>query len=152
MGTSVTIVILQSLAAVYFVIDGIDDVLAQFQNGITLEAVMECLVAFALLAGVVTGARHIGELREHNRRSSDALARAKGALSEVIAARFAQWKLSSAEADVALFALKGCNVQEIARLRGSAAGTVRAQLSQVYAKSGVSSQAMLVSQFIEDLL
>ena len=53
---------------------------------------------------------------------------------------------------MALFALKGCDVAEIARLRGAAAGTIRSQLSQIYAKAGVSSQAMLVSVFIDDLL
>ena len=52
----------------------------------------------------------------------------------------------------ALFALKGCDVAEIAQLRGAAQGTVRAQLSQVYAKAGVTSQAGLVSLFLEDLL
>ena len=53
---------------------------------------------------------------------------------------------------MALFALKGCDVAEIAELRGAATGTVRSQLSQIYAKAGVTSQAMLVSLFIEDLL
>lgn len=60
--------------------------------------------------------------------------------------------LTAAECDVALFALKGCDAAEIARLRGAAQGTVRAQLSQVYAKAGVTSQAGLVSLFLEDLL
>jgi DNA-binding NarL/FixJ family response regulator len=48
--------------------------------------------------------------------------------------------------------LRTFDVAEIARLRGAAAGTVRSQLSQVYAKAGVTSQAMLVSLFIDDLL
>ena len=69
-----------------------------------------------------------------------------------IAVRFGEWGLTAAEGDVALFALKGCDAAEIARLRGAAQGTVRAQLSQVYAKAGVSSQAGLVSLFLDDLL
>jgi len=51
-----------------------------------------------------------------------------------------------------MFALKGCTVAEIADMRAAAQGTVRAQLSQVYAKAGVSSQPMLMSLFLEDLM
>ena len=80
------------------------------------------------------------------------IAIARGALAEVIAARFAEWRLSAAETDVALFALKGCSITEIAALRGSAEGTVRSQLSQVYAKAGVTSQTMFVALFVEELL
>jgi len=67
-------------------------------------------------------------------------------------ARFAEWKLTPAEADVAMFALKGCDAAAIAEMRGAATGTVRAQLARVYAKAGVSSRADLVSLFFDDLL
>lgn len=77
---------------------------------------------------------------------------ASGALTDHIQMRFRDWKLTDAEAEVALFAIKGCDAAEIARLRGAAQGTVRAQLSHVYAKSGVATQAELVSLFIDDLL
>lgn len=146
------IVALQFVAAVYFVVDGVDDVLTEASRGISLEIVMECLVAFALLGGVVMGSRHIRRITEELRWKERSLASARGALADHIALRFAEWGLSPGEAEVALFALKGCDVAEIARLRGAAAGTVRSQLSQIYAKAGVSSQAMLVSLFIEDLL
>lgn len=56
------------------------------------------------------------------------------------------------QAEVALFALKGLEVAEIARLRGTAPGTVRAQLNQVYAKSGSANRAQFVSLFIEELM
>ena len=61
------------------------------------------------------------------------------------------WGAASATTDFDA-ALKGCDVAEIARLRGAAAGTIRSQLSQIYAKAGVNSQATLVSVFIDDLL
>lgn len=53
---------------------------------------------------------------------------------------------------MALFALNGCDIAEIARLRGAAAGTVRAQLTRVYAKAGVSSHSALVALFLDDLI
>ncbi|MGH1560346.1 hypothetical protein ACRAWD_27265 [Caulobacter segnis] len=48
--------------------------------------------------------------------------------------------------------MKGVEVAEIARLRGSAAGTVRAQLARVYEKSGVGSRSGLACLFLEDLM
>jgi DNA-binding NarL/FixJ family response regulator len=53
---------------------------------------------------------------------------------------------------VALFALKGCETPEIAELRQVAEGTVRAQLTSIYAKAGVSSRHALSSLFLEDLI
>ena len=91
-------------------------------------------------------------LRRELQWKEQSLARARGALADHIALRFREWGLTKSEGEVALFALKGCDVAEIARLRGAAAGTIRSQLSQIYTKAGVSSQAMLVSVFIDDLL
>jgi DNA-binding NarL/FixJ family response regulator len=51
-----------------------------------------------------------------------------------------------------LFTLKGLDIADIATARGSAQGTVRAQLAKVYAKAGVSNRGQLISTFIEDLL
>jgi DNA-binding NarL/FixJ family response regulator len=146
------ILIVQAVAAAYFVIDGVDDLLTQVAQGIDIEVVMECLVAVALLAGVVTGARYVRTIHQELRRKDQSFAKAKGALAEHIALRFAEWNLSPGESDVALFTLKGLEIAEIATLRNAATGTVRSQLSQVYAKAGVSSQAMLVALFIEDLM
>ena len=146
------ILIVQAVAAAYFVIDGVDDLLNQATQGIDLEVVMECLVAFALLAGVVMGSRYVRQIHQELRRKEQSLAKAKGALADHITMRFAEWNLSPGESEVALFALKGLEISEIARLRDVAAGTVRSQLSQIYAKAGVSSQAMLVSLLIEDLM
>lgn len=146
------IVALQAVAAAYFVIDGVEDLLQQASKGFSFEIAMECVVALALLAGVVMGSRHISRVTGELRWKEQLLANARGALGEHIVLRFAEWGLTPGEGEVALFALKGCDVAEIARLRRSAAGTVRSQLSQIYAKAGVGSQTMLMSLFIDDLL
>lgn len=143
------VVAVQAVAAVFFVGDAIGDFM---MDGMTAHIVIEAVIAFALMAGVFVGAAHVRRLLTEAERREAALAVAKGALAEHIASRFADWGLTSAESDVALFALKGCDVAEIAALRSAAQGTVRAQLSQVYAKAGVTSQAGLVSLFLEDLL
>jgi DNA-binding CsgD family transcriptional regulator len=144
--------VLQAIAAVFFVIDGVEDQIALAQRGFSPVAPMESLIAVALLGGIGLSSRYIARLIDEVRWQKRSLDRAKGALADHIALRFREWKLTPGEGDVALFALKGCDVAEIARLRGAAAGTIRSQLSQIYAKAGVASQAMLVSLFIEDLL
>jgi len=143
------IVGLQSVAAIFFVADALADLRL---GGLTAHIVVEGLVAVALVAGVVFGAWHLRAMMAEAQRRNDALAAASGALADLIVLRFAAWGLTGAEADVALFALKGCDIAEIARLRSAATGTIRAQLTRAYAKAGVGSRAALLSLFIEDLL
>ena len=149
---ALAIVALQAIAAIFFLIDSVDEIILQISAGIDLAVVAECVIAIALLAGVVLGARHTRKLMTEARLRESALAVARGALAEMLNLRFAEWQLSASERDVALFAIKGCSVAEIAILRSTAAGTVRSQLSQIYAKAGVTSQSMLISTFIEELL
>ena len=152
LATPMTLMALQMVAAVYFVIDGFQDQILDARRGFSLDLAMECVIALALLAGVIHSSQSILRLTRDLRWKEASLNRARGALSDHIAQRFAEWGLTKGEGEVALFALKGCDIAEIARLRGAAAGTIRSQLSQIYAKAGVSSQAMLVSVFIDDLL
>ncbi|WP_309141166.1 hypothetical protein [Novosphingobium sp. G106] len=133
-------------------VDGIEDQIEQASRGFSLDLAMECVIAFALLGGVILSSRYIVRLNRELRWKDQSLARARGALADHIAQRFKEWSLTPSEGQVALFALKGCDIAEIARLRGAATGTIRSQLSQIYAKAEVTSQAMLVSLFIEDLL
>jgi DNA-binding CsgD family transcriptional regulator len=148
----VLIAVVQAVAALYFLVDGVDDMIAQTKRGIGVEMIMDCVVAIALVSGLLVAANYARHMADIMHRTDVTLKIAKGALAEQIALRFQEWGLTKGEAEVALFAMKGCNVAEIAQLRSAATGTVRSQLSQVYAKASVSSQSMLVSLFIEDLL
>ena len=143
------IVVAQALGAVFFVADAMGDVRA---GGWSTHIVIEMIVSFALLAGIGFGMVQVRTLLAEARQRDEALAVASGALADHIRLRFAAWALTKGEADVALFALKGCTVAQIAEMRGTAEGTVRAQLAKVYSKAGVSSQTGLVSLFFEDLL
>lgn len=143
------LVVLQVLAAAFFLADAAGDIA---EDGPGRHVAVEGGAALALLAGVVLGAWQVRDLVLRARRDEAAVATATGALSDLIALRFAEWRLTPAEADVALFALKGCEVAEIARLRGAAQGTVRAQLTRVYAKAGTGSQAGLMACFMEELV
>ncbi len=148
--TAMTIVVVfQTLAAAFFVIDLAGDVVSE---RLDIHLMIEGFAAFALLVAVGMGAFQIRSLIMAARHDETAVALAKGAVAELIELRFDQWHLTPAEADVALFALKGCDILEIAALRGAAAGTVRAQLARIYAKAGVGSHKALVALFVEELI
>ncbi|OXE36552.1 MAG: LuxR family transcriptional regulator [Phenylobacterium zucineum] len=147
--TVAAIVVVQALGAVFFVADAVGDIV---REGLGLHIVIECLVAFSLLAGVVFGALSVRVILARAKQQDEALAVASGALADLVLRRFAIGKLTPGEADVALFALKGCSAHEIAQIRCTAEGTVRAQLTRIYAKAGVASQSALVSLFFDDLL
>lgn len=141
--------LLQSTAAVFFVGDALADLLA---DPGAPHSLFEALVAVALILGVVTGVWQLRQALARVQRQEQALNTARGSLAEVIDTQFAAWKLTPAERDVGLFALKGLDVAEIAKMRGAAPGTVRAQLTRIYAKAGVSGRAQFASWFVEDLL
>ncbi len=143
------VVALQSMAALFFTIDVLDD--AANSEGMAHLAI-EGLAVAALLVAIVVGAFQIRSLVLAARQDELAVAMARGAASELIQLRFSQWKLTPAEADVALFALKGCDVHQIAEMRGAAEGTVRAQLTRIYAKAGVNSQSTLTASFLDELV
>ncbi|WP_431300492.1 helix-turn-helix transcriptional regulator [Tabrizicola sp. BL-A-41-H6] len=139
----------QTLAAVFFVGDALGDL---FMDPAGAHSIFETLVAVALVMGVIFGGVELRRTLERMRTQEAALAVASGALAEVIRAQFTDWGLTVAEEDVAFLALKGLDVAEIAAMRGSAQGTVRAQLTKVYAKAGVSNRAQFAALFVEDLL
>lgn len=87
-----------------------------------LLTVLEAAVAVALVFGSFLG---IAELRRNHRlldSHEEALAAASGALAEVIEAQFAEWRLTPAEREIGMLALKGFDIAEIAQLRGARHG------------------------------
>ncbi|WP_435259491.1 helix-turn-helix transcriptional regulator [Thioclava sp. FR2] len=141
--------VVQSVAAVFFVGDAVTDLIT---DPAAPHTVFEALVALALILGVVFGGWQLRQTLERLRAQERALDTARGALAEVVERQFTDWGLTPSERDVALFALKGLDVAEIAELRGAAQGTVRAQLSSIYAKSGTTNRAQFAAWFVEDLL
>ncbi len=141
--------LVQTVAAVFFVGDVIGDLR---EDPTSIHFLFEATVTVALVLGVLFGAFTLRRTIEFLRSQEAALDVARGALSDVIARQFLDWALTPAERDVAFLALKGLDVAEIAELRGAAQGTVRAQLTRIYAKAGVSGRAQFAAFFVEDLL
>jgi DNA-binding CsgD family transcriptional regulator len=141
--------LIQTLGTVFFVGDVIGDLR---EDPTSIHFIFEATVTVALVLGILFGAFALRRTIDFLRSQEAALDVARGALSEVIERQFHAWALTPAERDVAFLALKGLDVAEIAELRGAAAGTVRAQLTRIYAKAGVSGRAQFAAFFVEDLL
>ncbi len=65
---------------------------------------------------------------------------------------FTDWGLTPAERDVAVFLVKGLSTRDIAELRGTSEGIVKAQTNAIYRKASVTGRTQLLSTFIEDLM
>lgn len=117
-----------------------------------VREMLEIGAVLGLVFGAVLSAIVLARILRRQKRAEDQLRQVSGAFMELMQARFRDWGLTSAERDVALFAIKGLSTQEIAALRGTAEGTVKAQTNAIYRKSGVNGRPQLLSLFIEDLM
>ena len=70
----------------------------------------------------------------------------------VIDRQFRRWKLTPAEAEVAMLLLKGLSHKETAGVRGTSERTVREQARSLYKKGGLAGRSELSAFFLEDLL
>jgi DNA-binding CsgD family transcriptional regulator len=108
--------------------------------------------AFGLVLGVILGGIMLRRTLQRQEVAEEKLRRASGAFMDLLAERFADWGLTPAEQDVAMFSIKGLSTSEIAVLRNTSEGTVKAQTNAIYRKAGVSGRPQLLSLFIEDLM
>ena len=141
--------LVQTVGMVFFV----GDVISDFrEDPASVHVVFEATVTAALVLGILLGTFELRRMIELLQSQEQALEVARGALGDVIDRQFQDWGLTPAERDVGFLALKGLDVAEIAELRGAAQGTVRAQLTRIYSKAGVSGRAQFAAFFVEDLL
>ncbi len=117
-----------------------------------MREAIEIAAAVGLILGIVLGAVALRHSRRRTARAEAALRAASEAFLDLIDERFQEWKLTPAERDVALFAVKGLTIAEIAHLRQTSEGTVKAQTNAIYRKAGVSSRSQLLSLFLDDLM
>ena len=146
--------IIQALCAVFFVSDILSSVLGLQTTPLSWRSreLLELGAAVGLILGLFLGAVLLFRaLRERN-VAQEKLRRASAAFIDLLEERFAEWALSPAERDVALFAIKGMSTAEIGVLRNTSEGTVKAQTNSIYRKAGVTGRPQLLSIFIEDLM
>lgn len=148
------ILAVQAVSAIFFVSDIVLTVLGLRSTPISWQnrELLEIGAAVGLILGLVLGALALRWSIRGRRLAEEKLRRAAGAFSDLLDERFDDWRLTAAERDVALFAIKGLSIQEIAALRNTSEGTVKAQTNAIYRKAGVTGRPQLLSLFIEDLM
>jgi len=113
---------------------------------------IEIGAAVGLILGVILGGIAIVRTQARSKQIESQLRVASGAFAELLDERFDEWALTPAERDVAWFAVKGMSTQEIAGLRKTSEGTVKAQSNAIYRKAGVSGRYQLLSVFVDELM
>lgn len=146
--------LVQALCALFFVSDILSSLFGIYTRPLAwqLREMLEIGAAVGLVLGLILGGVLIlSSLRARN-LAQERLRRASGAFMDLLEERFTLWGLTPAERDVALFAIKGLSTAEIAVLRHTSEGTVKAQTNAIYRKAGVTGRPQLLSLFIEDLI
>lgn len=144
----------QVACAVFFVSDILTGIVGLRSTPVSWQVreLIEIGAALGLVLGAVLGALALRRAQAARVAAEQKLRAASGAFMELMAERFAEWGLTPAERDVALFAVKGLSTAEIATLRNTSEGTVKAQTNAIYRKAGVSGRPQLLSLFIDDLM
>jgi DNA-binding CsgD family transcriptional regulator len=150
----VMVLIVQCLCAAFFLADILNTAFRITRVPISWQ--VHEAIEIGASVGLILGAIMVGiMLRASLARTAHVeseLRVASGAFQDLLEERFAKWDLTPAERDVALFAIKGATTSEIAELRQTSEGTVKAQTNAIYRKSGVTGRSQLISLFVEELM
>lgn len=145
---------IQAVAAVFFLYDILSSYFGFRSTPIAwqLREIIEIGAAFGLVLGFALGALALRRSNQKRALAEGRLRAASAGFIDMIEEAFSDWGLTPAERDVALFAVKGLSTVEIATLRKTSEGTVKAQTNAIYRKAGVSGRSQLLSLFIEGLM
>jgi len=148
------VLLIQAVCTVFFLVDVGSSYFNLLPGPLTWEVreILEIAAGIGLLIGLVLGVVLFRRTLHERDLATERLRRASGAFMVLLEERFGEWALTPAERDVALFAIKGMSTAEIASLRATSEGTVKAQTNAIYRKAGVSGRSQLLSLFIDDLM
>lgn len=150
----ILIFLVQAFCAWFFVSDILTSILGIRTTPLSWEMreYMEIGASIGLVLGLVVGGLMVIRALKDRNSAEERLRRASGAFADLLQEKFAEWGLTASEKDVALFAIKGMSTADIAGLRSTSEGTVKAQTNAIYRKAGVSGRSQLLSLFIDDLM
>ena len=150
----VLVVAVQTLCTLFFVSDIMAGIVGLRRSPLSWQVreLLEIGAGIGLILGVGLGAALLADTVMRNRSMESQLRQVSGAFAELLDERFHAWGLTRSERDVAWFTVKGMSIAEIAQLRGTSEGTVKAHSNAIYRKAGVSGRTQLLSLFIEDLM
>lgn len=76
----------------------------------------------------------------------------RGEFDTIIRSRFADWRLTPSQSDVALLTLRGLRLSEIAAARTCAEGTVKSHMNAIFRAAGVGTRSEFIGLFMDELL
>lgn len=117
-----------------------------------LRELLEIGAAIGLLLGTIFAIQALRNAIRMQAKAEESLRLVQSAFRDHLNEKFDDWALTQAERDVALFSIKGLSVAEIAAVRETSEGTVKAQSNAIYRKAGVNGRSQLLSLFIDDLM
>ncbi len=144
---------LQAFCCAYFLMDiAWDFIWPTSINWLAESDAVEALVTISLVFSLAFTTNELRQILSRQNRLEDQIKIASGAFSEVLEQRFKEWSLTSAEREVAILAIKGFSIAEMAELRSTKQGTVKAQCASLYRKADVTGRLQLLSIFLDDLM
>ena len=147
------LVFLQAICALFFLYDGLWDLFGPTsRNETRYSDRFEYLIAGVLILSVIFTGFQLQTMFNRQQRIENQLMIASGAFAELLERHFDEWVLTPSERDVALLAIKGFSIAEMAELRETQQGTIKTQCNAIYRKAGVSGRPQLLSLFIEELM
>lgn len=143
---------LQAICVFFLVFEEVIDRVSGEQHGGMIGIdFLENLVVSVLVVSLIASAFQVRRTMTRQKRMEQQIRAASGAFANLLEEHFETWGLTPSEGDVALLALKGFSISEIADVRKTAEGTVKAQCNAIYRKAGVSGRPQLLSLFIDEL-
>lgn len=133
----------------FFILDIAHDL--SISAELTSHFYFESLFALLLTAVLVAQVSQLLHLKRARKELLERLEHSNVDLHQVIEQRFEAWNLSPSEHEVATLIFKGFSASDIAHIRGTAQGTIKAQMSGIYRKAEVKSIGELMMLVIDDL-
>ena len=144
---------LQGICVFFLAIDVVIDLAGiDYETHIQGSDAVEYLVVAALAVSLAVSLFEVRRVLGRQKRMEQQINAASGAFAKLLDDHFDEWSLTPSERDVALLAIKGFSLAEIASLRQTREGTVKAQCNAIYRKAGVIGRPQLLSLFIDELL
>ena len=144
------VIVAQLVCAAIFLMDVVTDLADRAVLGWHLAP--EALASLALFVGIGLEVVFLVQLLQRKASLERSVDMASSALQDVIESHFTDWKLTASERDVAALMVKGLSIAEIAEVRGSAEGTVKAHLNAIYRKASARNRAEVLSHIMDTLI
>lgn len=146
----VVLIAVQGFCAAIFASDAISDLF--YKSDQDWHDAIEIIASVGLVLAMGLEARNLFDLLQRKSNLERTLKSASMAVHAVIESKFSEWSFSPSERDVAGLLVKGLSTAEIAKVRGTAEGTVKAQLNAIYRKADARSRSDLMSQILDAMI